>query len=79
MKNTGSFLAGVVGGIIVGAAIGLLFAPEKGEDTRTKLADTLESTKNKVKDTLKKRGVNLSENEVEDLVEELKSKVEKDI
>lgn len=33
MKNFSIFLA-VIGGAAIGAAAGLLFAPEKGEDTR---------------------------------------------
>lgn len=76
MKNAGGFLAGILGGAIVGAAIGLLFAPEKGQDTRNKLVDSFEDTKDKVMEALKKRGINLSKSEVEDLVDELKAKVE---
>ncbi|MFV0470451.1 MAG: YtxH domain-containing protein [Paludibacteraceae bacterium] len=76
MKNVGGFLAGILGGAIVGAAIGLLFAPEKGEDTRNKIVDTLGDTKDKVIAALEKRGIKLSKSEVEDLVDELKAKVE---
>lgn len=83
MKNAGGFLAGILGGAIVGAALGMLFAPEKGEETRAKIADTFEDTKEKFYDSidkmtesLKKRGEKLSKTELEDLVDELREKVE---
>ena len=38
-------LIGTLSGVVAGVAIGLLVAPEKGSDTRQKIADTAESLK----------------------------------
>lgn len=57
-------LAAFLGGAIVGAAAGILFAPEKGEDTRQKIADIL-----------RKKGIRLNRNEMEDLVDEIASEI----
>ena len=57
-----SILAAFLGGAVVGAAAGVLFAPERGEDTR-----------NKIVDALRKRGIKLSE--MEDLVDEIAAEV----
>lgn len=64
MKNSVGIIAAFLGGAIVGGALGLLFAPESGEETRKKIVDALE-----------KRGIKLSETEMNDLVDEIKSQV----
>ena len=57
-------LAAFLGGAVVGAAVGILSAPEKGEDTRQKIADIL-----------RKKGIRLNRNEMEDLVDEIASEI----
>jgi gas vesicle protein len=64
MKNTAGILAAFLGGALVGAALGLLFAPESGEETRKKIVEALE-----------KKGIKLSKYEMDDLVDEIKSQV----
>lgn len=54
------FLTAFIGGALVGAACGLLFAPEKGSDLRVKIAEAL-----------RKRGIRLNRKEMTDLVDEI--------
>lgn len=63
MKTLG-YIGAFLGGAIAGAAIGILAAPEKGQDTRTKLT-------NAVKDFCNKHEIKLSRKQVEELVEEV--------
>jgi len=53
--NRGGEIIGafVVGGIL-GAALGILFAPASGKETREKIGDWAEETKEKAKDKIEK-------------------------
>ena len=59
MKNY-SVLAAFLGGALIGAASGLLFAPEKGADTRTRIAEAL-----------RKRGIKLSTADLDSLADDI--------
>ena len=47
-NGTTCLLAGFVAGVAVGAAIGVLLAPQKGEDTRRLIARQAEETRDQV-------------------------------
>jgi gas vesicle protein len=64
MKNSVGIIAAFLGGAIGGGVLGVLFAPESGEETRKKIIDALE-----------KRGIKLSKDEMDDLVDEIKSQM----
>ncbi len=54
--NKGSVLIGVLAGVAIGVALGVLFAPDKGSETREKLskggADSMDDLKEKFSDLL---------------------------
>lgn len=50
MENNTKTLIALFAGIAAGIAIGVLFAPEKGTDTRDKLADSLKDLGNGLKE-----------------------------
>ena len=59
-----NILAAFIGGAAIGAALGILFAPEKGEDTRKK-----------IKDILREKGINLNRSEMDELVDKIVAEV----
>ena len=63
MKSLG-YVGAFLGGAIAGAVLGLLVAPEKGKDTRSKISDTVDNF-------LRKHNVKLSRKEVDDLVDDI--------
>ncbi len=52
MNDNSKVIAGVLAGLVAGAAIGLLLAPEKGADLRHKISDGVDSASGGIKDTL---------------------------
>ncbi len=55
-----SILAAFLGGAAVGAACGILFAPESGDETRAKIAEAI-----------RKRGIKLNKKEMAELVDDI--------
>lgn len=62
-----SILAAFLGGAAVGAACGILFAPEKGSDTRERIIEAL-----------RKRGIKLDRKEMEELVDDIADELKSD-
>ena len=50
MSDNSKILVGVLAGLAAGAALGLLFAPDKGSETRDKLSQSLKDLGDAIKD-----------------------------
>lgn len=61
-----NYLLAFVGGAAVGAAAGLLLAPERGEELRGRIAEAL-----------RKRGIRLNKTDMSELVDEIAEQFEK--
>ena len=64
MKTLG-YISAFIGGAIAGAALGILMAPEKGSDTRSKISDAVD-------DLCHKHDIKLSRKEAEEFVDDIK-------
>ena len=58
------FVLALLGGAAVGAIVGLLMAPEKGEDTRARIVRFL-----------KEKGISLKKEDIDELVKKIENNV----
>lgn len=54
MKNTGNVFASLVGGMIVGSIVTMLFTPHSGPEMRRHIKDFVDNESDKVHDKLEK-------------------------
>ena len=75
--KSGEFLLAFVSGAVVGAVVGIMLAPDSGENTRHKIMDFAHDKSNegkiKLKSFLDKHNIKLGCQELEELVDELVS------
>jgi gas vesicle protein len=70
MNNTGKIIVAAAAGIVAGAILGILFAPEKGSETRKKMTDDGRKFYDDVKDKFRKGKEKFS-----DLKEDIEQKI----
>ncbi len=70
-----SLFAAFLGGAALGAAAGVLFAPEAGSETRKKLVDQSQRLADRVKEALAERGIKISNQDLESISEELQEEL----
>ncbi|PJJ83592.1 YtxH domain-containing protein [Mucilaginibacter auburnensis] len=75
MKDNTKVVVALLAGLAAGAALGILFAPSKGDETRDKLAESLKNLGDSIKETAAAEIDNLVGFK-DKIVENLKSKVQ---
>lgn len=76
MKDSGKVVTALLAGLAAGAVLGLLFAPEKGSETRDKLNDSLSDLGDAIKERAEQQIDQLNDLK-EKVLAAVKSKAEK--
>ncbi len=76
MNKTGKIVTAVAAGAAAGAILGVLFAPDKGSETRRKISDQGKKISDGVKDKFRNGKEKLNELKT-DIAQTLKDKAEK--
>jgi len=74
MNDNSKVLIGLLTGLAAGAALGLLFAPDKGSETRDRLSQSLKDLGDSIKDRAAEEIENLA-NIKDKVVSSVKSKI----
>jgi gas vesicle protein len=75
MNNSGKIIAAAAAGIAAGAVLGILFAPDKGSETRKKITDQGKKLADDVKSRIK-NGKEKMNKLAEDIEKTVKEKVQ---
>lgn len=79
MNKGGLFIGGVIVGAAVGSALGILFAPRSGKETRDQLKEKLVKMEHEletIRSKAKEKGLELKD-EIKNKVTDLEKKIEK--
>lgn len=76
MNDNGKVVAALLAGLAAGTALGILFAPEKGTDTRDKINDSLKDLGDAIKERTAEQVESLNDLK-ERVVSTIKSKINK--